>query len=360
MAFLGKIGKSLGIGDLTHKPFKALEAIIPTAAGAFLGGPVGAGIGNALGQKLQGASIKDSVLGGLETYGLGSGAVAGADYISSAGGVGNAIKSLPSTIGNAASDLGSELKDTFSGAASTAKNALGFPTSTVDAASGLPASTAAASSAGAGGGLTDVGLTSQLAGNLGTGASGASTAADAAALPASTGGGGLLSTAKDFLTNNGRTIASLAPVAMQVANGNQTTQEQKLLEQQAAQLSQQGNQLTNTLNTGKLPEGIQQNFDTALQDAITSIKSKYASLGLSGSTQESQEIQSANERVKGLQAQQLESLATQGLNMTNSSSDLYKNIMQTNINSNADLSSAIAAAVGSLGGSGDTQQPKAA
>lgn len=360
MAFLGKIGKSLGIGDLTHQPLKALTRIGATVGGALIGGPEGAAIGNGLSTAVVGdqngsRSIRADLTNAALAYGATSGIEGGIDYVNGAGGIGAAVQGLPGAISDEASAIGSDI----SGAASSAGQALGLPASVTG---GTDAAAAAATTGGAAAGssadLLDPSLTAidtTAGGTLpastaaATGAPGSLTALNTS-LPAATAPQSLLGKAGSFLSNNGRTIASLAPVALDVARGNSVTSQQKALEAQANQLSAQGNQLTNTLNSGNLPAGLQQNFDQALTDAQTSIKTKYANLGLAGSSMEAQELQSANERVQALKSQQIQSLAETGLQEVGSSSDLYKAIMQQNLSSDEDLSKAIADAVGSLGG----------
>lgn len=377
MAFLGKIGKTLGVGDLTHQPLKALGRIGATIGGFVLGGPAGAAAGNALGTVAVGDqegshSLRAAGINAAKAYGVSSAGSAAADYVSGAGGIGNAISGLPGAISNAAENLYDQAGNLISQGADAAKGALGFPSSTVapaasaagsagqialdpnlidQVASGGAGGAGGAGAAAAGQGLTDVSLNTATGGSLGTAASGVAGAGGtaAAALPASTAPSGLFGSAGQFLKNNAGTIASLAPVAASVMQGNQVTNEQKALEAQAAQLGSQGSEMMADLRAGKLPQGMQQSFDQASQDAITSIRSKYASMGLAGSTMEQQEIASAQQRVESLKADQIQKLMSTGLDTIGASSNLYKDIMQQNIQSDNSLSAAIAAAVGSMG-----------
>lgn len=358
MSFLGKIGQSLGIGDLTHQPIKSLIRTGAEVGGAVLGGPLGAAAGGALGTAAVGDqtgshSVRADLTEGLRAYGIGS-----------AGGY------LYDNAGNLISSAG----DSLSSGLDSAKTALGFPSSTVaptataagsasqialdpnlisDAAGGVagsPGATGAAGADGFGGG----GILSNTALNSPTFGTGASAGG---ALPASTvasttpaAAPGILDKVQSALnTPLGKVGTTLAPVALQAAKGNTISPAQKALEAQANQLGSQGAELTEALKTGKLPAGQQATFDQAKQDAISAIKADYANRGLSGSTMEQQALQAAETSAASAQATQLQSLFQTGLSEIGSSSQIYDKIMSANIEQNKDLSTAISAAIGSMG-----------
>jgi len=136
------------------------------------------------------------------------------------------------------------------------------------------------------------------------------------------------------------------------------------LQQQAQQLQQQGinlntsaNTLMDPLTSGVLPPGQQAALDAATRDAITTTKSKYAGMGLSGSTMEADavsnvQVQANAQKVQieqqmyqsGLQAAQQ---ATQALGLEAS---LYNDILGYQMQNDQALMKAIAGFAGAIGG----------
>lgn len=358
MSFLGKIGSSLGIGDLTHQPIKSLIRTGAEVGGAIIGGPLGAAAGGALGTAAVGdqtgshsirADLTEAARAGGEAYG------AGAIYDNAGNLISGAGDSLSSGLDSAKSALGFP-SSTASSAATAAGSApqIALDPNLIDnAAGGVAGAPGAATTAGAtdgfgGGGLinnTTLSSPTLAAGGSGTAAAGLPASTATAAAPT-----GTLAKIQSALGSPlGRTATTLGPVALQALKGNQLTPQQKSLQAQADRLGAQGADLQQALATGQLPPGVQATFDQAKQDAIASIRSDFANRGLSGSTMEQQAIQAAETSAASAQSEQLQKLFDTGLQETNSSAELYDKIMQTNISQDKDLSTAIAAAVGSMG-----------
>ena len=103
----------------------------------------------------------------------------------------------------------------------------------------------------------------------------------------------------------------------------------------SALLSSEARSLIPSVSTGNLPAGAQTLVQNALNDAQTSIKSHYASLGLTGSTMEAQELSAANARAQGMAFNFGQQLTQTGLSeAAASSADLNSaaNIEQAIIN----------------------------
>jgi len=109
----------------------------------------------------------------------------------------------------------------------------------------------------------------------------------------------------------------------------------------AAQLNAQGQQLQTYLQTGTLPPGAQASINQAVAASQASIRSQYASMGMSGSSAEAQDL--ANAQTAGAtQANQMAmSLMNTGIQETNMSDQLYQNIMNESMQQDNQLSSAI-------------------
>ncbi len=117
------------------------------------------------------------------------------------------------------------------------------------------------------------------------------------------------------------------------------SQDLKALAQQEATLAsgQQayGQQLQQPLLTGVLPPGQQQAVTNALNDAIATIKGRYGSLGLSGSSMEAEAIANAKNRsveAAGQIEQQMAQTGTQAISSATANLGLEEQIYNTLLN----------------------------
>ena len=128
----------------------------------------------------------------------------------------------------------------------------------------------------------------------------------------------------------------------------------KAVEAEAKNADTQGAQLESYLSNGTLPPGAQQyvNQQTAAQKA--SILSKYASMGMSGSTAEAQELANADTQAQSNMFKIASELYQNGVSQTNASTQLYSLLMNQENQDNTQMSSAISTFISSLGGSSDS------
>jgi hypothetical protein len=115
--------------------------------------------------------------------------------------------------------------------------------------------------------------------------------------------------------------------------------------------------LESPLTTGVLPAGAQAQVTQALNDSITSIKSKYASLGLTGSTAEQaaiSEAQSQSQQMTFTIAQQMAQTGIQAGNQATADLGLegtiYNDLTTAQISQDTALQNAIASFTGAIGG----------
>lgn len=122
------------------------------------------------------------------------------------------------------------------------------------------------------------------------------------------------------------------------------------LANQAAADATQGQQLQSYITNGTLPPGAQTGIDQAANSAKASIRSKYASMGMSGSSSEQQELAAvdSNAQVQGEQIAQ--QLLNSGIQENQLSSQLYQSLLNGTLASDKQLSSAISGFAGSLAG----------
>jgi hypothetical protein len=249
--------------------------------------------------------------------------------------------------------------------ASTAQNAAGVPVGMTSSLSMDPASLAAAET-----GLTPSAITVPDASSLLGGVTapditaGAGGGAGAAAGAAGGGGGGFWSGLTGDLSsvmNSPWTkalgiLGSGAGLASSLLKANQANPipGESNISNLAGSLAAQGTQLSNYINTGTLPPGVQSALNQATQDAITATKAKYAGLGLSGSTMEQQEINTINQNSITQGASIATGLLQSGSSMSGLAGDLYNALVGTNTSLNNSTMSAIANLASALSGGGRT------
>jgi hypothetical protein len=391
-------GKSLG-------RMLSLKNVVPDvlAVGGFaVGGPIGAGVGEAVGEKIEGKSWEQSALSGVEVgslayggeelagaagaAGAGAGAAAGTGASASAGAggtlIGNAINEVGADVGlagagggtllgNAVNYVGDAALGSGAGAASTGTGSLlGNAVNTIGGDVGLGGSggtllgnainagaadvgiggaTGGASEAFTGGVTSNPGLATSLEGISGNVAAPAGSGISAVG-GATGGGGGLLSS-----LGGARTLLTAGELGANLLRGNQAVAGENELKAAAAQDTAQGQQLESYLSSGTLPPGAQAAINQATEAAKATIRSQYASMGMTGSSAEAEDI--ANATVAGVT--QATNLATQlystGMQQYTDGTTLYSNIMTQSLQNDNDLSAAIGnLAVSMIGGSSPT------
>jgi hypothetical protein len=120
------------------------------------------------------------------------------------------------------------------------------------------------------------------------------------------------------------------------------------LQGQAGTLNNQGQQLQSYLQSGTLPAGVQQNINQASQAAKATIRSQYASRGMSGSSAEAQDLASVDERAQSQGSQIAMQLLSQGVNEVNLSDQIYGQLLNQSVAADNALSSSISNFASSL------------
>lgn len=310
---------------------------IGTALGATAGGGLMTGLGaagGALGGAAQGAKGKsllfDAVGGGISpnigdiANAVSSGTGDVASQISQAVGLGGDVATAGGEPVGQAVTIGS--------APGAFANAPGVS---------LPSLSGAGTGAAAAGGTDINSLIQQAVGQ------GGSTAGSTAGAVASS-GGGIMDTLKSAIKGISPLQAvSAGGLALDELKGNK----QSGAEKSAQNNAQSANQIASNLQTGTLTAGQQGIVDSQVEDEITRIRSKYAGLGLSGSTMERQEIDAAHQQ-GALLGQNLANTAASGsLAALGASDSIYQTLMQNALSSDQDLMKALAEMAGSGGAS---------
>ena len=113
------------------------------------------------------------------------------------------------------------------------------------------------------------------------------------------------------------------------------------LQSEASQLTTQGNQLQSYLQSGTLPPGVQGSLNQAAEAAKAAIRSQYAARGMSGSSAEAQDLANVDQTTATQGAQIATNLLSQGVTEANLGSELYQTILNTSLQQNQQLASAI-------------------
>lgn len=227
----------------------------------------------------------------------------------------------------------------------------------------LASSTDLASAIGTGASDLSVGGAANL-GNLSTGLglSGATAAGAtglAAAAPAAATGGGLLGglslggVAQDLLP--ALPLLYIASQTQKLPYQGQTTGIGNTLTAADQSLIASGQQLTQPMSTGTLPAGAEANLNQALNSAKASVRSQYASMGLSGSTMEAEALAGLTQNAVAERFNLAQQMAQTGLSEITAAqsglgtaASLYQGLMQKQLQQDTLMGAAIANFSGAL------------
>lgn len=198
--------------------------------------------------------------------------------------------------------------------------------------------------------------------NTGLPQGGAATPATAgSAAPASAGAGGDTSSLKSLSESVGiknplGAAIGAAGLGYNILQGQQARPSTQNLEQQAAALNSQGQQLLSYLQSGNLPAGLKAQLDQATQAAKARVISNFASQGLSTDPSKNsvlaQQLSQIDQQALISTAQIGQNLMTTGLQESGLSSDLYKTLSQIDQTQTANIGRAIANFASSLNAGG--------
>ena len=156
------------------------------------------------------------------------------------------------------------------------------------------------------------------------------------------------------LSSNAGLVAALGGLATDVIGGG-ASKEQSALTEQARKLNDTATQNMSYLSSGTLPAGAQAGITQATKAAIASIKSRYAAMGMSGSSAEQQEIQNAQMTAQVQGTNMAIQLMQSGATELQMSSQIYEEIMKGALSSDQAYSSAFTNLAGMMSGTRSAQ-----
>ena len=378
-------GAVLGAGEsalMGKNPLQGAEAGLGGLLGSSLGSTAGGAVAGALGGGLGSLATGTNPLTGALTGGVGGGIAGSMGGLGGAapGGAQSAVSALGPTydptqaftsggLPNISGDL-TQGVPSFGGTSGTigsatqldalGKMASGAP---VSAMGNAPVDTSSGGSifsnlfGGNGAGAGDVGSPAvpgtMATGNINTPAPGLGGAASGGASGAA-GAGSIKNLFSDPLgtikANPGLALAGLG-MGYDVLKGNQMPKGYAQLEQQANTLTAEANQLTQGALNNALPPEAQAQLDQAQNSAMQQIRSKYAQMGLSGSSMEAQAQAGVNEAMASQGYSIMQQLMSQGLSAAQAANAALTQIMNANVTQSAATSGAIGNFAGALAGS---------
>lgn len=149
--------------------------------------------------------------------------------------------------------------------------------------------------------------------------------------------------------------ANAGPLAAIGGIGYNATQNQNVpgtaqLKSQADTMAAQGTQLQSYLTSGTLPPGAQTAIDQALNAAAAKIRSDYAARGMTGSSAETQDLNSLQLQGKAQAFDMASKLLQTGVNESGLASQIYENLVGINTKQAASMGGAIGNLAAALAG----------
>ncbi len=121
---------------------------------------------------------------------------------------------------------------------------------------------------------------------------------------------------------------------------------------QAGTLQTAGQALSTPLATGVLPPGAQASIDQVTQQQEAQIRQQFASMGLTGSTMEAEAIAQARQGAQARGFDLAQKMAQQGLGDLQVSSGIFKDLLNSGLQSDKEFQDALAQFANSLAGGG--------
>ena len=153
---------------------------------------------------------------------------------------------------------------------------------------------------------------------------------------------GAIGAAGTAISNNPALALGGALIGYDVLKGNQVPKGENAINAEATQLGAQATQLQSYLASGTLPPGVATALKQAASSAEAAIRSQYAARGESGSSAEAADLANVQNTIVSQGASIATNLLQQGVNEAGLASQLYGQIMNYSLQSDAQLSGALA------------------
>jgi hypothetical protein len=165
-------------------------------------------------------------------------------------------------------------------------------------------------------------------------------------------GGGIGSTIGSWLSKNPGALLGGALLGGEMLFGNQSVPGLGAVQQTAGQEAALAGNLLQPLQTGQVPPGAQSMLDQLSTSMKSKVQSQYASLGLSGSTMEAQDLAKVDQTVAANKWNIINSLISTGTQELGASGTLDQASMNAQIQQDAKMQQAISTFAAALAGGG--------
>jgi hypothetical protein len=164
---------------------------------------------------------------------------------------------------------------------------------------------------------------------------------------APTGGGGGVS---GFISKNWPALAGAGILGFEALSAKQPLPQEQALQANATQAAGQSAALEAPLQTGILPPGAQQAVSAATASSKAAAKSNFASLGLSGSTMETQQMQAIDRNAAAQTFQIADSLLAKGIDLSKLSAQDLTQLLDEQLKQDQQFTGALTAFSSGLAG----------
>ena len=165
-----------------------------------------------------------------------------------------------------------------------------------------------------------------------------------------TGAGGEGFNIGSFLKDYGSLGLAGAGLAYNMLKGNQKPEFQQNVQDAAAQLQAQGAQLQGYLTSGTLPPGMDAALSSAHDAAAAAIRSRYANMGMSGSSAEMNDLSNLAYTTVSQGATIASQLLQTGVSEQQFASGMYQNLMAQSVAQDTAMSNAMAGFTNAMAG----------
>jgi hypothetical protein len=139
-------------------------------------------------------------------------------------------------------------------------------------------------------------------------------------------------------------------LGMNLLKGNEQYPAEKQLNTLATNAGTQGQALAGYINSGTLPPGAHEAVTSATNAAKATMRSRFAQMGLSGSSMEAQALGDIDRQAAAQTFQMADRLLMEGANYSQLAGQLYNNILQSQVATDRELQQSLMTFAGGLGG----------
>jgi hypothetical protein len=164
------------------------------------------------------------------------------------------------------------------------------------------------------------------------------------------GGGGFASDIMGLVKKNPGMLLSGGLLASQLFRGNQQYPAEQTLQGLATNTGTQGAALSSYIQSGTLPPGAQQAVTQATEGSKATLRSRFAQMGLSGSTMEAEALSNVDRQAAAQTFQFADQLLARGANFTQISAQIQAELLKTQAGTDAEFQRSLMTFASGLGG----------